>query len=339
MSDQLKTEESDSGKKVRELLAQLPIEQREYVKKMVLEWTRCEEAMNVAEKEHLRRVIVDEDTDLTTMTQREKAAFIKEIKEGAAALASMSELEKKAYWHERLCKHAAEEAAGGQKEAIIQAMNEWKERYAKMTNAEKEASWQAEELFNKLYEEIGKTLVPKLQEQFKVWDNPQAFIQTPLTDTEKESRKTAAREFAESTMKTHGQLIQAALVHCGIILNAFLQVEPLKSYAKIDRYLRTLLGDSYLCPLPLTMRGQLRANGIEKDIHELSFIELMESLALPVAESWVETVLPTLEMVFEQRYGWPEGTVKTKTITDLCIALEHAIEHDDPSKPSVWKMA
>lgn len=70
----------------------------------------------------------------------------------------------------------------------------------------------------------------------------------------------------------------------------------------------------------------------------MSLDELYRALELPEKERWLDQVLPTLDMLFQQRYGWPEGEVHTKRIGELCLALEHAVEHDDRNKPSVWSM-
>jgi hypothetical protein len=43
-------------------------------------------------------------------------------------------------------------------------------------------------------------------------------------------------------------------------------------------------------------------------------------------------------MIFEPRYGWPPGTAAKMTIPEICLALENAIEHDNPAKPSVWEI-
>ena len=115
-------------------------------------------------------------------------------------------------------------------------------------------------------------------------------------------------------------------------------IEPIRSYIKIDAQLRILLGDAYLSPLPATLRGYLKARGMKKALHDMTFEEIIIGLYSPEKESWLETTFLTLDMIFQGRYGWAEGDAKKKTIPELCVALEHAMENDDPNRPSIWEM-
>jgi hypothetical protein len=206
-------------------------------------------------------------------------------------------------------------------------------RVAQMSEEGREAFWACDDWMQQALDKAVPMVVESMRQAFT---NPNNFKSGRLTEEQKNQLRKAGELIKASaddaTIQVYLDLIQRILDFLRT------EVEPLKSYAKIDGYLRTLLGDSYLSPLPLTIQGHLRARGIDRDLASLSFDELMEYMLLPEKDPWIDTVLPTLDMICEQRYGWPEGTARTKTISDLCLALEHAIEHNDPMKPSIWDM-
>jgi hypothetical protein len=51
-----------------------------------------------------------------------------------------------------------------------------------------------------------------------------------------------------------------------------------------------------------------------------------------------DNIIVALDMIFNLRYGWPEGTIASMPVSDLLLALDHAMEYDDPSKPSIWEI-
>jgi hypothetical protein len=112
--------------------------------------------------------------------------------------------------------------------------------------------------------------------------------------------------------------------------------EPLKSYFKLDYYLRLLLGDDYFNHSPTILEQFFKAVGVDKTIKDTSFDGLLDNTSRVPKETWIDTVIPTLDMLFEQRYGWNEGTAAKLTLQDLCFALENAMENDAPPRPSVW---
>jgi hypothetical protein len=116
--------------------------------------------------------------------------------------------------------------------------------------------------------------------------------------------------------------------------------EPFASCRVVDCYLRILLGDAVFAHLPSTADEFLNLLGATAS--ELEKMPVQEMLARLSAnrpkETWIDTVRTALDMLFQQRYGWPEGRALAMSIEDLRIALEHAIEHDDPTKPSVWAL-
>ena len=59
---------------------------------------------------------------------------------------------------------------------------------------------------------------------------------------------------------------------------------------------------------------------------------------LPRQTTQTEDLIAALDMIFEARYGWPEGTVADLGFREVLMALEHATEYDDPARPSIWQV-
>jgi len=51
-----------------------------------------------------------------------------------------------------------------------------------------------------------------------------------------------------------------------------------------------------------------------------------------------ELLRASLGFIFGERYGWTEEAIDEMTLPEVFIALEHAMECDDPSKKSVWNL-
>jgi hypothetical protein len=319
-------------KKLKGLLEQLPKDQRIPLLDEALARKQNAARMTGAEEEMFTQLIDAEKLWLTRMTQSEREAFLKEIKAGCRAFQQMTETEKKAYLREREYRQMSEEIPEWERESLIKEIEAERDEYAKMSEAEKETYWKEDESFQELMSKAVPVVIKGIQKHCPT--KPQDAKQlTP------EEAKKKIHEFFDFIGAFRGDTVEAAFYFLSWIWEELKEtIEPTRSYVKIDRYLRILLGDSYLSDLPVTLQGYMKARGIEKRIQEMHLEEILESLFLPEKESWLDTVLPTLDMLFEERYGWPEGTAKTKTILELCLALEHAVEHDDPQKPSVWEI-
>jgi hypothetical protein len=50
----------------------------------------------------------------------------------------------------------------------------------------------------------------------------------------------------------------------------------------------------------------------------------------------IDGFIAALDLIFEGRYGWPEGTARRMTCRNCFIALEHAMEYTPKGKRSVW---
>lgn len=328
--------EDDGGARLRELLQQLPKEMRQRLLAEGIELKKLETEMTDAQKEVLwesfRKNIL-----ITEIAEPDRAAYVTELTMNADSYQKMTEMEKRAFWEVQEYRHHIATASEWDKEKIRREMVKAKNEYAMLSESEREEYWEDNEALDKF---IGQA-VPIAKEHIQKLNTP--YASNPSSDSvalTTDERREYITKALSPLLDQHGEdLMQFSAEFLQMLFDAFLaKVEPLKSYAKIDKQLRILLGDAYLSPLPVTIRGMLKARGIDKDATKMSFAEFVEALCLPEKESWFETVMPTLDMLFEQRYGWPEGTVRTKPITELCLALEHAIEHDDPQKPSIWDM-
>lgn len=277
---------------------------------------------------------------LEPLTKEQKTLVLKDLMAIKQDEKTLTEAERVVYW--RFLKSFWEpgtwltETSETEREGLIEEVKS----VAKMTEVEQDEFWKEQEGLN----EMMSKAVPMALDMFrKGFTSPQSLKSLPLTEDQKEAYKASFDQLKNTA--------DESTLHFGLTLIEQIfdasknKTEPLKSYVKIDSYLRILLGDSYLSPLPLTIQGNLEARGISKDMKEMSFDEIMNGLLLPEKESWFDTVMPTLDMIFQERYGWPEGTAKMKTISELCLALEHAIEQDYPKKkqtvwdkPNIWDM-
>jgi hypothetical protein len=119
-----------------------------------------------------------------------------------------------------------------------------------------------------------------------------------------------------------------------------------QALAKIDRYLRILMGDKVfksidLVPVLERMQETIKSwpeEEPQKPVTVNGFLGLMAAHAPTPKETWIEIIRTSLDLIFEQRYGYPQGTTKGMTAEQMRLALEHAMEHDDRLKPSVWKI-
>ncbi len=107
---------------------------------------------------------------------------------------------------------------------------------------------------------------------------------------------------------------------------------------EINRMVEILIGDICAAP-PVSLEKLLDKHGISKERFDaMTADEKFDAVAkvLELQDTKRDNIVAALDMMFEARYGWPEGTVKNMTLRDVFLALEHAIEYDAPSKPSIW---
>lgn len=92
---------------------------------------------------------------------------------------------------------------------------------------------------------------------------------------------------------------------------------------------------------PKTVEGWLMKHGYsEEQIKNLSEDELIKALqkAVNSEPSKLDNIVAALDLLFQARYGWPEGSAHNLTPAQVFLALEHAMEYDAPGKPSVWEL-
>jgi hypothetical protein len=107
---------------------------------------------------------------------------------------------------------------------------------------------------------------------------------------------------------------------------------------RVEDLVEMLLGNIYE-EYPDTLRGFFLKNGVAQE--ELDKMSAQE-MALKASEIWqtkatrTETLMAALDLLFQARYGWEEGRAGRMTPNQAFLALEHAMEHDHPGKPSIW---
>jgi hypothetical protein len=111
---------------------------------------------------------------------------------------------------------------------------------------------------------------------------------------------------------------------------------------KVERIVEILLGAEFFAEPPVVFWNALEKHGISKQ----QFLQMspdeqadaFRKVCKKPTETHADKFISVLDMILAERFGWPEGTVKDLTFRDVLVALEHATEHDDPSKPSIWKI-
>src|SRR5258708_2465960 len=114
----------------------------------------------------------------------------------------------------------------------------------------------------------------------------------------------------------------------------------IKLHSQIQSMVETLMGDLQE-QWPTDVDELLIKKGNPKEaVAKMSAVEKLEKI-IKLAKSRpssTEALTTALDLIFEMRYGWPPGTADKMTFPEVFVALEHAMEHDDPSKPSVWEL-
>jgi hypothetical protein len=109
-------------------------------------------------------------------------------------------------------------------------------------------------------------------------------------------------------------------------------------WQQLNRLVEILLGNIHQ-EYPATLREYFQQRGIRPEEYDrMSSGEIADAFQKLQHNEPTSTdnLIAALDLLFHARYGWPEGTVKHMPIAHAYLALEHALEYDDPGKPSVW---
>jgi hypothetical protein len=92
---------------------------------------------------------------------------------------------------------------------------------------------------------------------------------------------------------------------------------------------------------PNTMDELLHKNalGMDKTLTKVNTLTVAEPNEVTKPETTeFELLRASLGFIFEERYGWTEEIIDCMTLTQVFIALEHAVTYDAPLKKSVWNL-
>jgi hypothetical protein len=120
-------------------------------------------------------------------------------------------------------------------------------------------------------------------------------------------------------------------------------VERVPFVQALDRlryYLALIWGEDFAKDVPLNLKEAILHLGFSPA--ELPTISLDE-FAKRIRESQPQTsmferIYLALDLLFEARYNWPQGTARTKSPQELLLALEHALDYTPANKSSILEI-
>jgi hypothetical protein len=108
---------------------------------------------------------------------------------------------------------------------------------------------------------------------------------------------------------------------------------------EVERIVEILLGDICAKPPPDLVKS-LEKHGISKEQFDQMTVDEQVDTVCDTLKGETgtrhENLVAALDMIFEARYGWPEGTAEKMSIRDIFLALDHATGWDNPSKRNIW---
>ncbi|MEN6407174.1 MAG: hypothetical protein ABFC77_11965 [Thermoguttaceae bacterium] len=112
------------------------------------------------------------------------------------------------------------------------------------------------------------------------------------------------------------------------------------SKKQLDRLVEILVGNLCAQP-PHDLRVYLKELGISEEEYDKMTVDDKFDVvqqALQRRPNNTDNQIALLDIIFKERYGWPEGTVNKHGVSAILLAMEHATEYDNPSKPSIWEI-
>jgi hypothetical protein len=117
---------------------------------------------------------------------------------------------------------------------------------------------------------------------------------------------------------------------------------PHETAAKDDilRKLHVLLGDDFFERVPHTAVGILAEIGTDEEISYMPLEGFIHRLFFEryAKSSWKCKIRPYVEMILEERFAWTKEEMAKLKDSELNLALQHALEYDDPTRPSIWNI-
>jgi RNAse (barnase) inhibitor barstar len=109
---------------------------------------------------------------------------------------------------------------------------------------------------------------------------------------------------------------------------------------RVDKLIDILMGNIY-GENPVAIEEFLEKNGYSRE-------QVKQMTTNETHEAWrkvwdknppgTDTLVAALDLLFNARYGWPEGSALKLTPAQAYLALEHAVEYDALGKPSIWNI-
>jgi hypothetical protein len=121
----------------------------------------------------------------------------------------------------------------------------------------------------------------------------------------------------------------------GILIDVCGQV--IANHQRVAYLVEILMGDIYQ-KFPGTLAEFFEMHGVTKE--QFDAISPSEAAAAFRARvpTRTQTLTVALDLLFNARYGWPEGTAGRLTPWQALVALEHAVNYNAPGKPRILEI-
>jgi hypothetical protein len=111
-------------------------------------------------------------------------------------------------------------------------------------------------------------------------------------------------------------------------------------HRQIENWVDLLLGDIYERYPGSLEEGLLKAGMKQDQIEKMDQKERVEAYAeyLNNRPTRLETMGVALDLIFGALWGWTREEIDQMTFPEIYIALEHALDYDAKTRPSVWEV-